>query len=285
MDAATSCPPVPGATLPFVKMQALGNDFVVLDGHKPLPDLTPDLLRRLADRRHGIGCDQILVVDPAPSVDADVGYRIFNADGSTVGQCGNGVRCVAVFAARQGIASQARLRVQTQSTRMIVERLPDGQVRVEMAVPDFRPQALPLQRDVAPEYDIDGTTVRAVSMGNPHLVLEVPRVDEAPVATLGPVLATHPVVPHGANVGFAEVLSPTALRLRVYERGAGETPACGSGACGAVAALVQAGRLQAGAAVTVHLPGGTLQIEWAGGDQPLFMTGPACWVYQGQYSL
>ncbi len=273
------------AELTFVKMQALGNDFVVLDGHRPLPELTPELLRHLADRRRGVGCDQILVVDPPPDAETDFGYRIYNADGSTVGQCGNGVRCLALYVARRGLSAKPRLRVRTATTAMTVELRDDDQVRVEMAVPDFDPAAVPITRDASARYDIDGVPCFAVSMGNPHLVTLVPDVDAADVPGLGAQLAQHAVVPEGANVGFAQVISPTEIRLRVYERGAGETPACGSGACGAVAALVREGRLMAGAPVTVRLPGGNLVIEWAGGDQPLWMTGPACWVYEGRMNI
>lgn len=271
--------------LAFVKMQALGNDFVVLDGHQPLPALTPPLLRHLADRRHGVGCDQVLVVDPAPDASSDFGYRIYNADGSTVGQCGNGVRCLALYVARRGLSDKVRLRVRTATTAMTVALQADEQVRVEMAVPDFAPAALPLLAEAADEYRIDGVHCYAVSMGNPHLVLTVSDVSAADVAEVGARLATHAQVPEGANVGFAQIISPTEIRLRVYERGAGETPACGSGACGAVAALVRAGKLAAGEPVTVRLPGGNLTIEWAGGDLPLWMTGPACWVFEGRINI
>lgn len=274
-----------GTTLSFVKMQALGNDFVVLDGFQELPELTPALLRRLADRRLGVGCDQILVATPAPDADSDVGYQIYNADGSTVGQCGNGVRCLALFVARRKLNSSANLRVATATTRMRVELRADQQVRVEMAVPRFEPGSLPLLREQAAGYSVGGVPVFAVSMGNPHLVTRVADVDSAPVEAVGERLATHPDVPEGANIGFAQVISPTEIRLRVYERGAAETPACGSGACAAVAALVADGALQAAAEVTVRLPGGNLLIEWAGGEQPLYMTGPATWVYEGRISL
>ncbi len=273
------------AELAFVKMQALGNDFVVLDGHAPLPELTPQRLRKLADRRYGIGCDQILVVDPAPDAETDFGYRIYNADGSTVGQCGNGVRCLALYVARRGLSNKPSLRVRTATTAMTVALQADEQVRVEMAVPDFQPAAVPLLADAADHYLIDDVRCHAVSMGNPHLVVTVPDVATADVAGIGARLATHPRVPEGANVGFAQIISPTEIRLRVFERGAGETPACGSGACGAVAALVREGTLAAGQPVTVRLPGGNLTIEWAGGDLPLWMTGPACWVFEGRMNI
>lgn len=286
-DTAHKADPMPGIREPlaFAKMHALGNDFVVLDGHQALPALTPELLRGLADRRRGIGCDQILVVDPAPTADVDFGYRIYNADGSQVGQCGNGVRCLALYVARRGLSQKAQLKIATATTQMIVELRNDQQVRVQMAVPNFQPEALPLRKAAAESYSIDGHVCYAVSMGNPHLVLEVPDVATADVDSLGAQLATHPDLPEGANVGFAEVQSPQEIRLRVYERGAGETPACGSGACGAVAALVRQGALAAGQPVTVHLPGGNLTIEWAGGDHPLWMTGPATWVFEGLYSV
>lgn len=273
------------AKLAFTKMHALGNDFVVLDGHQSLPALTPELLRAIADRRQGVGCDQILIVDPAPRSGVDFGYRIYNADGSQVGQCGNGVRCLALFVARRGLSDKSQLKIATATTEMTVELCDGDQVRAQMAVPDFRPEALPLRKAEADSYDIEGVACFAVSMGNPHLVVTVPHVASADVEGIGARLATHPDLPEGANVGFAEVVSTREIRLRVYERGAGETPACGSGACGAVAALVRAGVLDAGKPVTVHLPGGNLTIEWAGGGHPLWMTGPATWVYEGLYSL
>ena len=275
------------ACLPFVKMQGLGNDFVVLDGHAPLPELTPALLRRIADRRAGIGCDQILIVDPPPEPGVDFGYRIYNADGGRVGQCGNGARCLALYIARSGLSAAREWTVQTATARMRLA-LEGAGVRVEMPVPDFAPASLPLTRAPADSYEFDaapGWHFAALSLGNPHLVTEVDDVAQAPVAELGPRLATHADLPEGANVGFAQRLDARRIRLRVYERGAGETPACGSGACAAVAALVRSGRLEADAPVQVLLPGGSLEIRWAGGDVPLWMTGPADWVFEGRMPL
>lgn len=273
------------ASLPFVKMQGLGNDFVVLDGHQPLPPLEPALLRRLADRRQGVGCDQILVVDPAPHAEVDFGYRIYNADGSTVGQCGNGARCLALYVARTGLSDKAEITVQTATNRMQLAQAGDGLVRVRMPVPDFRPAQVPLRDGLQAPLEYAGLQFGAVSMGNPHLVTQVEDVATAPVNTVGAQLAVDPLVPEGANVGFAELVDAQHIRLRVYERGAGETPACGSGACGAVAVLIEAGRLPAGADIAVDLPGGRLWIRWDGGDHPLWMTGPAEWVYEGRFPL
>nr|MBV6629683.1 diaminopimelate epimerase [Oceanococcus sp. HetDA_MAG_MS8] len=270
--------------LPFVKMQALGNDFVVLDGHHPLPPLEPALLRRLADRRLGVGCDQILVVDPPPSAEVDFGYRIFNADGSAVGQCGNGARCLARYVVQRGLTQASHIRIQTASTTMQAELSDDDLVSVQMAVPDFSPQSLPLRRPLAVSYDFAGQKFWAVSMGNPHLVTQVADVDKAPLEQWGPEWSGPSAdLPEGANVGVVQVLAPDQVRLRVFERGAGETPACGSGACAAVACLVQHGVLEADQPVTVALRGGSLVIRWAGGDRPLWMTGPAHWVFEGSW--
>lgn len=270
--------------LPFVKMQALGNDFVVLDGHQPLPPLEPNLLRALADRRLGVGCDQILVVDPPPSPEADFGYRIFNADGSAVGQCGNGARCLARYVMQRGLTQSPKIRIQTASTFMRAELCEDGLVSVQMAVPDFAPEALPLQREAAPAYAFVDRDFWAVSMGNPHLVTQVEDVDRAPLEQWGPQMSRPSAdLPEGANIGVVQVIGPNHVRLRVYERGAGETPACGSGACAAVACLVQHAVLEPDRPVTVALRGGSLSIRWAGGDRPLWMTGPAQWVFEGTW--
>lgn len=270
--------------LPFVKMQALGNDFVVLDGHQPLPPLEPELLRSLADRRLGIGCDQILVVDPPPSADVDFGYRIFNADGSAVGQCGNGARCLARYVVQRGLSQSSRIRMQTASTTMQAQLGEDDLVSVQMAVPDFRPASLPLRRHAAPTYAFAEQPFWAVSMGNPHLVTQVDDVDQAPLERWGPLLSGPSAdLPEGANIGVVQVTAPDQIRLRVFERGAGETPACGSGACAAVACLIQHAVLAPDQPVTVALRGGSLRIRWAGGDRPLWMTGPAQWVFEGTW--
>ena len=269
----------------FTKMHGLGNDFIVFeaDAHT-LP--SNEQLRALADRRTGIGFDQALVIQPPRQAQTDLFYRIFNADGSEVEQCGNGARCVASLVARE--RHQPRLHMDCPGGLVNAELLADGQVAVDMGVPQFNPAALPFIADAQAErYAIEaaGHTVEmgAVSMGNPHAVLLVPDITTAPVATLGPALESHHRFPQRVNVGFMQVVSRNEIKLRVFERGAGETQACGTGACAAVAVGRTFGLLDE--QVTVHLPGGTLQIRWAGGSSHLWMTGPAVTVYTGQIDL
>lgn len=270
----------------FTKMHGLGNDFVLLDGRKGLAALTPALLARMADRRLGIGCDQILLIEPADLDAADVRYRVFNADGSSAEHCGNGVRCVAHYLARRGEVAGSEVRVQIGERIFRLGLVAGGEVRVEMGIPEFAPVRIPL---AAPEeadrytFDFNGERYAfgAVSMGNPHAVFEVPDVAMAPVSTLGPLLQQHPLFPARVNVGFMQVVAPDEIHLRVHERGVGETPACGTGACGAVAVGRRWGRL--GERVTVHLPGGKLDIAWAGAGHMLYMTGPATHVFEGSY--
>lgn len=272
-------------TLRFTKMHGTGNDFVVIDATRArfAPDAA--LLHRLTDRRYGVGCDQVLVVEAPSTPDVDFDYRIFNADGSEVGQCGNGARCLARFVAEQGLSDRPRLRVRTRTRVMELERREDGRVTVNMGVPDFRPDQIPFlapgEQD-AYVREVDGQSLRfgAVSMGNPHLVLEVADVDTAPVETLGPRLEAHTDFPQRVNVGFLQVLSPDHVRLRVYERGAGETLACGSGACAAIAVARRWNRT--GEQVRVSVRGGELDIHWAGPGQPLYLIGPAETVFKGE---
>jgi diaminopimelate epimerase len=276
--------------LAFTKMHGLGNDFVVIDATRPPHDALfrqpdPALLRRLAERHFGVGCDQVLVVEPPPSADVDFGYRIFNADGSEVGQCGNGVRCLARFVRDRGLSKKAQLRVRTLSATMELRLRDDGLVTVDMGVPRFDPADIPLNLPArAPRYrlDVQGQTVEfgAVSMGNPHAVIAVRSVDSAPVAALGPALQRQAAFPQSVNVGFLQVIDAGNARLRVYERGSGETLACGSGACAAMAVGQSWGML--GPRVTMQLRGGTLELEWAGEGQPLYMTGPAVTVFEGR---
>lgn len=279
-------------------MHGAGNDFVVLDLRAP--GTAADLLahaaaatcRALADRNTGVGCDQLLTVEPPRSADAVASYRIWNADGSNARQCGNGARCVAAWVARDRAGDAgfdpAHFALDSPSGTHAVERLDAGGYRIAMGVPRFAPADVPLH-DVADEADlytvaIDGAQVRfaAVSMGNPHAVLEIDDVDAAPVATLGPALQAHPVFRASANVGFAQVVSRERIRLRVYERGAGETLACGSGACAAAAVLMRRGRVAR--EVVVSLPGGELRIAWPSDDAPLLMSGPAAFVFEGTWS-
>jgi len=268
----------------FTKMHGLGNDFVVIDATRQPFVPSADDLRRIADRRFGVGCDQILVVEPASVPDVDFDYRIYNADGSESGQCGNGARCLARFVRDKGLSERDTIRVRTQSSVLVLQLLEDGQVRVDMGAPRFEPAEIPLraaQRETRYRHELDGATLEfgALSMGNPHAVILVDDLDTAPVRTLGPRLQTQAIFPQQANVGFMQIVDRDTLRLRVYERGAGETLACGSGAC--AAAVVARIWDRVAQAVTVRLPGGSLQIEWDGEGRPVFMTGPATTVFTG----
>lgn len=272
----------------FTKMHGLGNDFVVVDATRTPFEPDAALLSRLTDRRFGIGCDQVLVVDPPPGEDVDFGYRIYNADGSQVGQCGNGARCLARYIAEHGLSSKPRLRVRTRSALLELRQQPDGQVTVDMGAPRFEPAAIPLAAPArADHYDArlaDGSTVRfgAAGMGNPHAVIRVDDVDSAEVARIGPLLQQHPLWPESVNVGFIQIIDRRHARLRVYERGSGETLACGSGACAAFAVARAWGLLDARAELA--LPGGALILEWDGDAQhPVLMTGPATTVFEGRF--
>lgn len=274
--------------LKFTKMHGLGNDFVVIDGVRQPVSLSAAQARYLADRRHGVGCDQILLVEKPQSPDVDFRYRIFNADGGEVGQCGNGARCFARFVVEEGLTDKRVIPVETASGRLELVLQDDGQVQVNMGVPRLAPPEIPFDAPAqALRYalDVEGQSIQigAVSMGNPHAVLTVTDVATAPVATLGPAIERHARFPKRVNVGFMQVIARDHIRLRVYERGAGETQACGSGACAAAAVGQIQGVLDAN--VRVSLPGGDLVISWAGIGQPLFMTGPATRVYEGQIEL
>ncbi len=272
--------------LAFTKMHGLGNDFVVIDAIAEPVEVDAAMVRWLADRRHGVGCDQVLVVEPGGD-DYDFGYRIYNADGGEVEHCGNGVRCVARLVHERGYTGRTGITFAAGARRIPTRWLEDGQVAVDMGVPDFRPAALPFTADAeADTYELDlgdqSLRIGAVSMGNPHAVVAVDTVADAPVTTLGPRIERHPAFPHGVNAGFVERIDPAHVRLRVWERGAGETRACGTGACAAVAVGRRGSWLAE--AVTVELPGGALVIEWSGGDNPLWMTGPATTVFRGEIS-
>ena len=272
----------------FTKMHGLGNDFVVLDGVRQRLDVTPALAARLADRRFGIGCDQVLLVEPPRLPGTDFHYRIFNADGSEVEQCGNGARCFARFVRDAGLTDKTEIPVGTAAGPILLQVAADGQVTVNMGVPRLTPAEIPFQADAeAASYalTVDGARIElaAVSMGNPHAVLRVADVDTAPVTTLGPRIEQHPRFPNRVNVGFLQVQDSTHARLRVWERGAGETLACGTGACAAVVAGRRWGLLDA--EVAVSLPGGTLVIQWPGAAQPVLMSGPAERVFEGEIDL
>jgi len=269
-------------------MHGLGNDFVVIDAVTQGVTITPDLARKLGDRRFGIGCDQILVVEPPNQPDVDFRYRIFNQDGSEVEQCGNGARCFAKFVRDRRLTGKNIIRVETASGIIELSIQQDHQIRVNMGAPILEPSNIPFtasEQNTCYTIDAEDKTlsISAVSMGNPHAVVQVDNVDTAPVATLGPTIESHLRFPQRVNVGFMQVLSRNEINLRVYERGAGETLACGTGACAAVVA----GQLQdlLDSQVKVNLPGGSLVIEWAGDGQPVMMTGPATTVFHGRIKI
>ncbi len=274
--------------LRFSKMHGLGYDFVVIDGVRQSFVPTAEQVRFLADRHFGVGCDQVLLVEPPPSADVLFRYRIWNADGGEVEQCGNGARCFAQFVREQGLTTATEIPVHTAAGRIVLHVQDDGQITVNMGVPRFDPEAIPLIAEgPQPYYDLEALDqhwmVGAVSMGNPHVVLRVEDVDAAPVATLGPALEAHPRFPRRVTAGFMQVLDTHTIRLRVFERGTGETLACGTGACAAVAVGMVQGDLQS--PVQVRLPGGELHVEWGGDGQPVWMTGPATTVFEGRIRL
>lgn len=274
--------------VPFTKMHGLGNDFVLFDATARPLALTSAQIRRIADRHYGVGCDQVLLVEASDRADIDFRYRIFNADGAEVEQCGNGARCFARYVHDRGLSAKAEIAVAT-NTGVIYPRLEaNGEVSVNMGVPRFNPADVPFTADAeALSYtvEVNGEAYRlgVLSMGNPHAVLTVPDVAAAPVATLGAALERHARFPRRVNVGFVEVVSRSHLRVRVFERGAGETRACGTGAC---AAMVNAARQNLiDSIATVSLPGGDLQIRWQGPDTPVWMRGPATTVFEGYLDL
>ncbi|MGN6513373.1 MAG: diaminopimelate epimerase [Lysobacteraceae bacterium] len=279
--------PAPRPPLRFGKMHGAGNDFVVLDLRDGSPPPTGVLCRRLGDRHTGVGCDQILTVEAPRSAEAMASYRIWNADGSPARQCGNGARCIAAWLVRDGSAPAPRFVLDSPAGTHAVDVLGGGRYRVAMGRPEFAPADIPLHGfDTARDpyaLDVDGASVRfgAVSMGNPHALLEVEDIELAPVATLGPALQRHAAFPDSVNVGFAEILTRDRIRLRVYERGAGETLACGSGAGGAAAILMPRGRIDR--EVAVVLPGGELVVGWHDDEAPITMAGPAAFVFEGEF--
>ncbi|MGJ0517213.1 MAG: diaminopimelate epimerase [Methylomicrobium sp.] len=268
----------------FTKMHGLGNDFVVIDAIHQTPYLEPESIKKLADRHFGIGFDQLLLVEKPVSTNADFKYRIFNADGSEVSQCGNGARCFARFVRDKGLSAKDEVRVDTDAGQLLLKFDDDGQITVNMGIPRHQPAEIPLLADhQAPTYQVIAHdqvyTFGAVSMGNPHAVLQVPDVETAPVAETGRLLESHPVFPARANIGFMQIVDRSHIKLRVYERGAAETLACGSGAC--AAAVIAIERDLVDRHVQVELPGGTLKISWAGRGEPVLMTGPAISVFEG----
>ena len=275
-------------TLKFTKMHGAGNDFVVLDGIRQSLALTPEKLRLIADRHFGIGCDQILLVEKSQRHDADFRYRIFNADGGEVEQCGNGARCFVRFVHEKKLTGKKEIVVETKSGLISPKLEDDGRVTVNMSAPVFEAGRIPFISDsdeVTQTLDVAGQAVRitALSMGNPHAVQVVTDVDSAPVLQQGSLIENHARFPNRVNAGFMQVLDRTHIKLRVYERGAGETLSCGTGACAAVVAGIRRGLLDD----TVHVAtrGGALTITWAGGANPVLMTGPAITVFEGEINL
>lgn len=274
--------------LRFSKMHGLGNDFIVIDGINQRVRLSEDKVRRLADRHTGIGCDQILLVEKPSSPGVDFRYRIFNCDGSEVENCGNGARCFAIFVRENKLTGRRRIKVETCTGIMELIVNDDDQVTVDMGAPNLDPASLPFSApEEATSYDIDvngqNIAIGAVSMGNPHAVTIVDSVTDAPVETLGPLIESHARFANNVNAGFMQVLSRSEVNLRVFERGVGETQACGTGACGAVVA----GRVQGllDETVRVNLPGGALNISWQGPGESVMMTGPATTVFHGQIKI
>ena len=279
---------LPPMRVPFVKMHGLGNDFVVIDAYRRDVSLSADQVRFLANRRFGVGCDQLLLVERPRQAGVDFCYRIFNADGSEVEQCGNGARCFARFVRDEGLTDKDTIVVETASGVITLYVEASGEIRVNMGTPRFDPAQLPFtaeaEADKYPlEIDREPLAIGAVSMGNPHAVLRVEDVTTAEVERMGPLLEAHPRFPRRVNVGFMEIIDRGHIRLRVYERGTGETLACGTGACAAVAVGRRWGELDD--TVRVDLPGGSLTIHWEGGTAPLWMTGPATRVFQGEIEL
>jgi diaminopimelate epimerase len=279
--------------LKFTKMQGLGNDFVVFDGVRQRVQLSSAQYREIANRHFGVGCDQILLVEKAQSKEADFRYRIFNSDGGEVEQCGNGARCFARFVRDQGLSKKTEIRVETLAGLITPRFEIDGNVTVDMGLPIFEPARIPFVAErAALIYELEVGDARieigALSMGNPHAVQVVPDVERAPVLKQGPLIEKHPRFPQRVNAGYMEIVDPGRIKLRVYERGAGETMACGTGACAAVVTGIRRGLLDP--CVNVETRGGELTIEWRGADNsgqsaPVLMTGPAETVFEGEISV
>lgn len=274
--------------LRFTKMQGAGNDFVVIDATKVPVELSHAQIQQIANRYFGVGCDQLLMVETTSTPEVDFRYRIFNADGGEVEQCGNGARCFVRFVVEKGLTDKREIKVETASGIITLRLQEDGQVTVDMGAPRFTPAHIPFEAEAqATTYELplanETVTVSAVSMGNPHAVMLVENVHTAEVAQLGPQIESHPRFPQRVNAGFMQVLNSHEINLRVYERGSGETLACGTGACAAAVSGITLGALQS--PVKVHTRGGILTIQWAGGDAPVLMTGPAEIVFDGEIEI
>jgi len=274
--------------LEFTKMQGIGNDFVVVDAYTKPVFLSQSQIRRIADRHFGVGCDQLLMVERPTLPDTDFRYRIFNADGSEVEQCGNGARCLVRFVHDKGLSNKTEIRVETASGIITPALESDGQVTVNMGIPRFEPSSIPLIADkISPIYQLTvenkEIVISALSMGNPHAVQIVDNVDTAPVTQQGPLIESHARFPQKVNAGYMQILERQHIRLRVFERGSDETLACGTGACAASVAGIQLGKLES--PVLVSMRGGELVIRWDGPNSPVWMTGPAETVFDGQIIL
>ena len=274
--------------LKFTKMQGTGNDFVVFDAISQSVKLSPAQLQYLGNRHFGVGCDQILLLENPVNAEADFFYRIFNADGSEIEQCGNGARCIARFAQLKKLTDKTDIRVETKGGIISLHLTADNRVVVNMGEPRLEPASVPFvaeKRELTYPLTVGAETrmITALSMGNPHAVQFVDNIDSAPVAVEGPIIEHHPRFPAGANAGFVQVLSADTIRARVFERGAGETLACGTGACAAVVAGQLHGMLNS--EVNVEMPGGKLQVKWAGEGQPVYLSGPAVAVFEGVIEL
>jgi len=274
--------------LKFTKMHGIGNDFMLIDALTQTVNLPTDKIKHWSDRRFGIGFDQLLLVEASTNPAADFKYRIFNADGKEVEQCGNGARCFAIFVREKGLTTQSEISVETLSGLLLLTVRDDNQVTVNMGKPRFEPAEIPLlAKQASASYALtignESINFGAVSMGNPHAVIQTNDIDAAPVAELGAAIGAHPDFPEHVNVGFMQILDRNRIRLRVYERGAAETLACGTGACAAVVIGIQQALLAHD--VHVQLPGGELFIQWPGANQPVLMSGPATTVFEGTVTL
>ncbi|MFL0801169.1 MAG: diaminopimelate epimerase [Agarilytica sp.] len=275
--------------LRFTKMHGAGNDFVMLDGiSQKLPHLSAEKIRKLADRNFGVGCDQVLIVEPPRTKDADFRYRIFNQDGGEVENCGNGARCFALFVRQRGLTNKAHIHVETANGPLTLHVNNNDSVTVNMGIPVLTPDQIPFKAEVqnvsyAIQVDNQALDISAVSMGNPHAVTLVDDTLDVPLEIIGPLVESHERFPKRVNAGFMQILSRQEANLRVYERGVGETLACGTGACAAMVAGRLRGELDE--QVDIHLPGGTLTLTWAGEGKPVMMTGPATTVFQGHIKL
>ncbi len=273
----------------FTKMHGLGNDFVVIDAINQQISLSVKQIKFIADRNFGVGCDQLLLVEKPVSANADFKYRIFNADGSEVAQCGNGARCFARFVRDKNLSNKDEIRVDTDSDQLLLSFDKDGFITVNMGIPKHSPKEIPLKaNEEAPFYTIPVNNTEkafgAVSMGNPHVVIQVHDINTAPVVELGAILEGHSFFPERANIGFMQIIDRLHIKLRVYERGTAETLACGSGACAAVVIGIEQNLLDQ-ENVNVELSGGLLSISWAGRGEPVFMKGPATSVFEGKIKL